>query len=324
VRAVLVLAFGHPVRVSAHTITPDQGGAPDRWSDWLLARRQGGHDLDPDLSAELRRYRDGVLAGAELQSRDVLLDVGCGDGLIGFGALEAHGRDLRVVFSDVSGELLRRCKKRAAEMGVAERCAFVESRAEDLVDVGDQSVDVVTTRSVLIYVERKHIALAEFFRVLRPGGRISLMEPINRRMYPEPPELFWGWDVSTVPELRNKVVAEVERASQSGWRAMMNFDDHDLVRLAEGAGFDAVDLLMHVSVNRPAPRDWERVLHSSPNPLAPTLAEAVAGSLDDRQADRFLKALRTSVEAGVGRSRLAIAYLRARKIEGGSGRTSQM
>jgi ubiquinone/menaquinone biosynthesis C-methylase UbiE len=42
------------------------------------------------------------------------------------------------------------------------------------------SVDVVTTRSVLIYVKDRARAFAEFARVLRPGGRTSLYEPINR------------------------------------------------------------------------------------------------------------------------------------------------
>jgi arsenite methyltransferase len=38
----------------------------------------------------------------------------------------------------------------------------------------------LTTRSVLIYVADKAGAFREFHRVLRPGGRISLFEPINR------------------------------------------------------------------------------------------------------------------------------------------------
>ena len=39
--------------------------------------------------------------------------------------------------------------------------------------------EFVTARSVLIYVEEKEAAFRAFHRVLRPGGRASLFEPIN-------------------------------------------------------------------------------------------------------------------------------------------------
>jgi len=295
------------------TTRSNQDADHDPWSEWLFTRRQGGSELEPGAQAELMRYRNAVLAGAAIRPGEVVLDVGCGDGLIGFGALEAAGHDLHIIFSDISGDLLQRCTERAADLGVSDRCSFLESRAENLVGVPDRSVDVVTTRSVLIYVDQKEQALAEFFRVLRPGGRLSVMEPINRRMYPEPSHLFWGWDVSAVQELRNRVVAEFERASHTRLKAMMNFDENDLVRLAEDAGFVAVDLVLNVAVGRPKQRDWERLLHSSPNPFAPTLADAVISSLNEAQARRFLQALRTSVEAGIGRHHLAVAYLRASK-----------
>ncbi|MBJ7610176.1 MAG: methyltransferase domain-containing protein [Candidatus Dormibacteraeota bacterium] len=285
----------------------------DAWSDWLLLRRQGGSELQADQRDELMRYRDGVLGGAALRPNDVLLDVGCGDGLIGFGAFEALRGALRVVFSDVSSKLLRLCEERAEAMGVSDRSSYVQASAEDLAGVGDESVDAVTTRSVLIYASRKRDAFAEFFRVLRPGGRLSIFEPINRRMFPEPPGMFWGWDVSAVAGLRDRVVAEIERRCGPDLRPMMDFDENDLVRLAEDAGFEEVELILQVSVTRPHPRDWEQVLHSSPNPLSPTLLEAVDGALESTEASLFLSALRGSVEAGVGQNRLAVAYLRARK-----------
>lgn len=65
-------------------------------------------------------------------------------------------------------------------MGGLDRCRFVRAAAEDLGPIPDASVDVVTTWSVLIYVADKRRAFAEFFRVLKPGGRASLFEPINR------------------------------------------------------------------------------------------------------------------------------------------------
>ena len=304
----------HPQPIPAFSDHMSNHGTDrDLWSEWLFTRRQGGSELDASAQAELMRYRNAVLSGAAIGSGDVVLDVGCGDGLIGFGALEAAGQDLHIIFSDISAELLQRCKERAADLGISDRCTFLESRADNLAGVPDGSVDVVTTRSVLIYVDQKKQAFAEFFRVLRPGGRLSVMEPINSRVYPEPSHLFWGWDLSAVQELRDKVVAEFERVARTRSRAMMNFDENDLVRLAEDAGFVDVDLVLNVAVGRAKQRDWEHLLHSAPNPLAPTLADAVTHTLNAAQSARFLQALRAAVEAGAGRHHLAVAYLRARR-----------
>jgi arsenite methyltransferase len=50
--------------------------------------------------------RDRILDDAELKAGEVLLDVGCGDGLIGIGALD---RGARVIFSDISEDCLNDC-----------------------------------------------------------------------------------------------------------------------------------------------------------------------------------------------------------------------
>ncbi len=155
----------------------------DKWAEWLLDRRHGG---DPDaLRATLEhlgRVRDRVLDAAEIRPGEVVLDVGCGDGLIAFGALERVGADGHVVFSDISDDLLATCRERAADVGALDRCSFVRASAEALEGIADESVDVVTTRSVVIYLpfEAKQRALEAFWRVLRPGGRAVLWEPINR------------------------------------------------------------------------------------------------------------------------------------------------
>ena len=76
---------------------------------------------------------------------------------------------------------------------------FIVARAEDLEPIGDRSVDVVTTRSVLIYVEDKAAAFRALHRVLRPGGRFSIFEPINN-YFPWDPTEFWGYDSTPVAD----------------------------------------------------------------------------------------------------------------------------
>jgi SAM-dependent methyltransferase len=122
--------------------------------------------------SKLTARRDKVLNLAELAQGETLLDVGCGEGLIAFGALERGAG--RLVFSDISRDLLHFCGQAATDLGVRERWQFIEASADDLAAIDDGTIDVVTTRSVLIYVANKRAAFVEWARVLRPGGRISL------------------------------------------------------------------------------------------------------------------------------------------------------
>src|SRR6184192_3383956 len=167
------------------------GSAADRWSSWIDCCRQNAV-AHPDLLTQLNGYRDRVLDRAQIQSGDDVLDIGCGDGLIAFGALERTGAEGTVIFSDISPELM-------------DRCRFLVMTADDLHDIGAASVDVVTTRSVLIYIDRKDRALSEFFRVLRPGGRVSIGEPINRFTLLEPPGRYRGYPIGPVEDIVDKL-----------------------------------------------------------------------------------------------------------------------
>lgn len=286
----------------------------DQWAEWLLHRRYGG---DP---AELQRMldylypaRDKVLANASLGEGDTLLDVGTGDGLIAFGALERVGATGRVVFSDISQDLLDVTRDLATEMDVPERCRFVQASADDLTGVLEESVDAVTTRSVLIYVADKQRAFDEFARVLRSGGRISLFEPVNRYSYEERPDRFWGYDVGAVQEAAKKIQALYDRLQPIDRDPMMNFDERDLLAYAERAGFDERHLELHVDIQPLPPRSWDTFVHTAFNPRIPTLNEAMDQVLTSTELDAFVAHLRPLVEIGQGLFPLAVAYVWALK-----------
>jgi SAM-dependent methyltransferase len=285
----------------------------DVWAEWLAVHRYGG---DPDVRRrmldETAAFREKVLDRAALGEGETLLDVGCGEGLIGFGALERGAG--HVVFSDISDDCLEFCREAAAARDVSDRCGFAQAGAEDLSGVGDGSVDIVTTRSVLIYVNDKARAFAEFQRVLRPGGRISLFEPINRFGMAERKEGFWGYPSDGLSELAARV-DHVYEEIQPPDDPMLDFDERDLVRLAEGAGFFPVELDLHAFVRPSEPRPWEAFVNSSGNPRIPTIGEAMGQALTPEEREQFTKHLRPLVEEGRGVWRMAHAYLSAVKPE---------
>lgn len=282
----------------------------DCWADWIRTRRSGGDaTVEAKFLEELAVVRNRVLDNAALAPGETLLDVGCGNGLIAFGALEREAAE--VVFADISEPLLEDCRTLAADADVLDRCRFVSASADDLGAIADASVDVVTTRSVLIYVEDKERAFREFHRVLRTGGRISLFEPINRFGMKER-RCTLGYDLREAQELMQRVLDKyVELQPETD--PMVDFDERDLLGLAERAGFFPITLDYRATIEPPEPRNWEAFLRSSFNPKIPTLEEAMADTLTEEERDRLVAELRPAVEAGLGVWPMGTAYLWAAK-----------
>jgi arsenite methyltransferase len=287
-----------------------RGRSLDLWAQWLLERRHGGDAAYQQRVLEyLAPVREKVLDNAALADGDVVLDVGAGDGLIAFGALGRFGPTGRVIFSDVSQDLLDHSRKLADELGSGDRCCFVRAAAEDLAPIADTSVNVVTTRSVLIYVKEKEQAFREFYRVLRPGGRLSMFEPINRYFgYPS----SWPYDEGPYQALGERVRA-VHRLIHPPDDPMMDFDERDLLAYAAAAGFREVALEVRVDVRPAEPLPWETFLRLSGNPRIPTYAEAMAQTLTPAEIERYASHLRPLVEQGEGQERTARVYVRAIK-----------
>jgi arsenite methyltransferase len=285
--------------------------AEDRWAAWLRRRRSGGDaEVEARTVAQLADTRDRILDNAALAVGETLLDVGCGNGLVAFGALERGAG--RVLFADISEPLLEECRTIAGELGLIDRSEFLVAPADDLTAVPDASVDVVTTRSVLIYVRDKRRAFADFFRVLRPGGRLSIFEPINRFGMDERRREFFGLDESEIGPIAAKLEA-VYGEAQPEDDPMLDFDERDLMYDAEAAGFFPVRAELRLVVERQEARSWEGFLESSGNPNVPTLAEAMESALTSEERERYTAYLRPRVEGGLGRWRMAHAYLWASK-----------
>lgn len=104
--------------------------AKDRWAAWLAVRRHGGAVESLRKTLEfLAPVRDRVVANALLSDGARVLDVGCGDGLVAFAALDAVGRSGEVIFSDVSTDLLDRCRELAARQMPSTAAVSVRPRA---------------------------------------------------------------------------------------------------------------------------------------------------------------------------------------------------
>lgn len=287
---------------------------PDKWLEWILDRRFGNNTEAMKSAMEiLLPVRDRVLQNAGPLEGKVVMDVGSGDGLIAFAALSKVGASGMVIFNDISQDLLAHCRAKAHDIGLLDRCRFLLAPVENLTEIENDTIDVVTIRSVLIYVQDKQRAFDEIYRILKAGGSLSVFEPINRFGHIEAPHIFCGYDVTPVQDIAQKVYALYQRLQPMDTDPMLNFDERDLIASAERAGFKNLRIDLQIQVRPIEATKWDIFTRIAPNPNVPCLEEAIAQTLAPDEAQQLADYLRPLVEEGRGGSRTSRAYLSAEK-----------
>jgi demethylmenaquinone methyltransferase/2-methoxy-6-polyprenyl-1,4-benzoquinol methylase len=120
------------------------------------------------------RWRRTASRAAELQPGMTALDVACGSGALTRELAVAVGRDGSVVGIDLSTAMLRRAETRPVPAGAA-RPEYRRGDALAL-PIDDRSADAATIAFGLRNVADYRRALAEMTRVVRPGGRVVVLE----------------------------------------------------------------------------------------------------------------------------------------------------
>jgi demethylmenaquinone methyltransferase/2-methoxy-6-polyprenyl-1,4-benzoquinol methylase len=175
-----------------------------------VARR---YDLMNDLmSGGLHRAWKDVLVTAVNPSKGdrdfALLDVAGGTGDISFRVVEAGGPNTRATVCDINGDMLAVGRERAFERGLDDAVSFTEGNAESL-PFADHSFDAVTIAFGIRNVPRIELALAEFYRVLRPGGRFLCLEFSNVEM-PGLDRFYDFYSFKVIPALGRMIVGDAE------------------------------------------------------------------------------------------------------------------
>jgi pimeloyl-ACP methyl ester carboxylesterase len=98
---------------------------------------------------------------------------------------------------------------------------------------------------------------------------------------------------------------------------MMNFDDRDLVQLAQTAGLDEVHVECHIDIGPGSvlrPIDLQGLLDTAPNPTAPTIRQGIDAALTTAEREQFLARLQQAVNDRDAVHRTAVAHVFATKF----------
>ena len=199
-----------------------------------------------------------------------MLDVGCGLGDDVLALAEIVGPTGRAVGVDHDQDLLRRARAKAAPSHVE----FIEADARRL-PLPEASFDAVRVERVLQHVAGAEAVVAEIARVLRPGGRTTILEP------------DWGTYAVDLPDraLARRVLDARADAYADGWIG------RKLYRLLHESGFGSVhvDLVPFLSTDFEQSNRAIDLVHAHSSGVA-------RGVLSDGDAARWIQMI-TAVRA---------------------------
>jgi SAM-dependent methyltransferase len=160
------------------------------------------------------------VALASLKAGQTVLDLGSGAGFDCFLAAKAVGEKGRVIGVDMTPEMVAKARENAQKGGFRN----VDFRLGDIenLPVPDDSVDVILSNCVINLSPEKPKVFAEGFRVLKPGGKLTLSDVVLLRPLP--------------PVLANSAAAYLGCVAGASLR-------DDYLDMLEAAGFEDVQVV---------------------------------------------------------------------------------
>jgi len=150
-------------------IAPETEGKTIRWPlfyDLLVGAISLGHE---------GKMREATLSLARLREGEKILDVGCGTGTLTLAASRLVGATGELHGIDAAPEMIERARQKAAKVGIPAR---FETAVVERLPYPDDFFDVVLSSLMLHHlpVKLRGKALQEMYRVLKPGGRLLIVD----------------------------------------------------------------------------------------------------------------------------------------------------
>lgn len=199
-----------------------------------------GYDLMNDVMSigVHRLWKNSLIDTLKPRGDMHLLDVAGGTGDIAFRFLD-ECKSGHVTVCDINAEMLRVGKDRAEKRGYGDRADFICGDAQKL-PVPDKSVDAYTIAFGIRNVTRIQDALNDAYRVLKPGGRLLVLE-FSPEVAPGMQKIYDAYSFGFIPKM-GELVADDRESYQYLVESIRKFPrPSDFATMIEKAGFSKVD-----------------------------------------------------------------------------------
>ena len=183
-----------------------------------------------------RLWKRFTIARTGLRDGHAALDVAAGSGDLALGLARRVGPSGRVVVTDINAAMLDAGRDRLLDAGLVRNIDYVQADAEAL-PFRSGAFNCVTIGFGLRNVTDRDAALASMFRVLKPGGRLLVLEFSQPRLGPfEPAYNFYSFQV--LPRLGSLLAGDSESYRYLAESIRRHPDQDAMQGLLEAAGFE--------------------------------------------------------------------------------------
>jgi demethylmenaquinone methyltransferase/2-methoxy-6-polyprenyl-1,4-benzoquinol methylase len=185
-----------------------------------------------------RLWKRFTIDQAEVRTGYKVLDLAGGTGDLSAAFAKQVGANGLVTVADINASMLEVGRARLADRGIAGNVEFVQADAEAL-PFPDNHFDVITIAFGLRNVTHQDRALGSMFRVLKPGGRLLILE-FSKPVLPGLGTVYDAYSFNILPKL-GKLIANDEASYRYLVESIRKHPDQETLKgMMEIAGFERV------------------------------------------------------------------------------------
>lgn len=199
------------------------------------------YDLMNDLMSlgVHRLWKRFALSQTGLKPGQCALDVAGGSGDLARGLAAQVGETGSVLLTDINAAMLDQGRRRLVDAGLSSNVRYLQADAERLPFAGD-SFHCVTIGFGLRNVTRKEDALTSMHRVLKPGGRLLVLE-FSKPVAPGLKSIYDTYSFQVLPWLGRHVAKDEASYRYLAESIRMHPDQETLKGMMQAAGFARCD-----------------------------------------------------------------------------------